>query len=66
MREHNISARRGLNDRPPRVRIRTGDQVITYTDAASFALMKANDCTTVLGFDRDFEAAGFTLWTAAR
>ncbi|HZA13093.1 MAG TPA: PIN domain-containing protein [Myxococcaceae bacterium] len=39
-----------------------GDQVITYTDAASFALMQANRCTVALSFDRDFAIAGYTLW----
>jgi predicted nucleic acid-binding protein len=35
---------------------------ITYTDAVSFAVMSATKCTRVLGFDRDFVAAGFELW----
>lgn len=41
---------------------RLGDQVITYTDAASFAVMKATRCTAALSFDRDFIIAGYTLW----
>ena len=35
---------------------------ITYTDAVSFAVMAANRCQDVLGFDQDFVVAGFTLW----
>jgi predicted nucleic acid-binding protein len=35
---------------------------ITYTDAVSFAVMEANGCGHVLGFDQDFAVAGFTLW----
>jgi predicted nucleic acid-binding protein len=35
---------------------------ITYTDAVSFAVMEANGCSHVLGFDQDFAAAGFMLW----
>jgi predicted nucleic acid-binding protein len=35
---------------------------ITYTDAVSFAVMEANRCQHVLGFDEDFAAAGFTVW----
>jgi predicted nucleic acid-binding protein len=35
---------------------------ITYTDAVSFAVMEANRCRHVLGFDADFVAAGFALW----
>ncbi|MBI4518992.1 MAG: PIN domain-containing protein [Deltaproteobacteria bacterium] len=38
------------------------DQRLTYTDAMSFAVMEANRCTTAMGFDHDFEAAGFSLW----
>ena len=40
------------------------DQVITYTDAASFALMTARRCKVALSFDRDFVLAGFSLWEA--
>jgi len=38
------------------------DQVITYTDAVSFAVMEALHCTAVMSFDRDFVTAGFELW----
>jgi hypothetical protein len=38
------------------------DQAFTYTDAASFALMKAHRCDAALTFDRHFLVAGFTLW----
>jgi predicted nucleic acid-binding protein len=38
------------------------DQVISYTDASSFALMKAHRCEAALTFDRDFALAGFPLW----
>lgn len=41
------------------------DQVITYTDACSFAAMQDARCTTALGFDEDFVIAGFTLWRTA-
>ena len=36
---------------------------VTYTDAVSFAVMETTKCTHVLGFDADFEAAGFERWT---
>lgn len=39
---------------------------ITYTDAVSFAVMRAMSCAQVLGFDEDFLAAGFTLWRGGR
>jgi predicted nucleic acid-binding protein len=35
---------------------------VTYTDAVSFAVMNATQCTHVLGFDQDFAVAGFELW----
>ena len=38
------------------------DQVITYTDAVSFAVMEATHCTAVMSFDHDFVTAGFRLW----
>jgi len=38
------------------------DQVITYTDAVSFAVVKSTRCEAVIGFDRDFLLAGFQLW----
>ncbi len=38
------------------------DQVISYTDAASFSLMKAHRCDTAVSFDHDFALAGFLLW----
>ncbi|MBI3186064.1 MAG: PIN domain-containing protein [Myxococcales bacterium] len=41
---------------------RLDDQVITYTDAVSFALMKASLCEAALSFDHDFTVAGFALW----
>jgi predicted nucleic acid-binding protein len=40
------------------------DQVITYTDAVSFAIVVATRCEAVIGFDRDFLVAGFRLWNA--
>ena len=42
---------------------RLGARPVTYTDAVSFAVMGAARCTHVLGFDQDFTAAGFTLWS---
>jgi uncharacterized protein len=41
---------------------RLGARPVTYTDAVSFAVMETTGCRHVLGFDQDFEAAGFTLW----
>lgn len=41
------------------------DQVITYTDAVSFAVVVATRCEAVIGFDQDFVVAGFRLWNAA-
>lgn len=38
---------------------RLGDQTITYTDAASFAVMQRRGCKLALTFDRDFVIAGF-------
>ena len=38
------------------------DQLMTYTDAASFALMTARRCKVALSFDHDFVKAGFSLW----
>lgn len=35
------------------------DQVITLTDAVSFAIMDATGCRVALTFDRDFWIAGF-------
>jgi predicted nucleic acid-binding protein len=42
------------------------DQVITYTDAVSFAVMERTGCTAVLSFDHDFVTAGFGLWQPAQ
>jgi predicted nucleic acid-binding protein len=52
--DDHVSARRWLTRLMPRP--------ITYTDAVSFAVMEANRCRAVLGFDQDFVAAGFALW----
>lgn len=38
------------------------DQVISYTDASSFALMTARRFKVAISFDRDFVIAGFSLW----
>jgi predicted nucleic acid-binding protein len=38
------------------------DQVVTYTDAVSFAVVTATRCEAVIGFDHDFVVAGFRLW----
>lgn len=51
---HHERARRWLE--------RFDDQVISYTDATSFAVMEEAGCRTALGFDHDFELAGFSLW----
>ncbi len=53
--EHHADARRWL--------VKLGDQRITYTDAVSFAVMKARRCRTAMSFDRDFALAGFDLLT---
>ena len=42
--------------------VRFADQPITYTDAVSFAVMKARRCRAALTFDRHFEIAGFERW----
>jgi predicted nucleic acid-binding protein len=42
---------------------RLSDQVITYTDAVSFAVMQAERCSTVASFDHDFVLAGFEVWS---
>lgn len=41
---------------------RLGDQVISYADATSFALMKSRRCEEAISFDRDFVLAGFKAW----
>lgn len=41
---------------------RFADQPIAYTDAVSFAVMKARRCRAALTFDRHFEIAGFERW----
>ena len=51
---HHASARRWIE--------RLSDQVISYTDAVSFAVMEATRCTAAMSFDRDFVTAGFRLW----
>ena len=38
------------------------DQVISYTDATSFALMTTRKCKVAISFDHDFVLAGFSLW----
>jgi uncharacterized protein len=43
---------------------RLAPRPVTYTDAVSFSVMEAMECTHVLGFDEDFAAAGFELWRA--
>jgi predicted nucleic acid-binding protein len=45
---------------------RLAPQPVTYTDAVSFAVIESTKCTNVLGFDADFSAAGFELWTPPR
>jgi predicted nucleic acid-binding protein len=41
---------------------RFDDQVISYTDATSFALMTVRRCKVAISFDHDFVIAGFALW----
>lgn len=50
-REHHMTALEWLN--------RLSDQRLSYTDAVSFAVMRAERCDTALTFDRDFTVAGF-------
>lgn len=38
-------------------------QVISYTNASSFALMKARRCKVAISFDHDFGVAGFSVWS---
>jgi predicted nucleic acid-binding protein len=38
------------------------DQEITYADATSFAVMRAEHCPSAITFDRDFVIAGFDVW----
>jgi predicted nucleic acid-binding protein len=52
--EEHAAARRWLQRLAPRP--------VTYADAVSFSVMESIGCTHVLGFDRDFEAAGFQRW----
>jgi predicted nucleic acid-binding protein len=41
---------------------RLADLRLTYTDAVSFAAMQGFGCRGFIGFDRDFDAAGFARW----
>ena len=41
---------------------RLRDQRISYTDAVSFAVMRAAGCSVAMTFDRDFTIAGFRVW----
>jgi predicted nucleic acid-binding protein len=52
--ENHAAARRWLARLAPRP--------VTYADAVSFAVMEETRCSHVLGFDADFEAAGFVRW----
>ena len=40
---------------------RLSHERISYTDAMSFTIMESRRCLSAMSFDRDFEAAGFTL-----
>jgi predicted nucleic acid-binding protein len=51
---HHAAARRWIE--------RLSDQIITYTDAVSFAVMETARCTAAMSFDHDFVTAGFQLW----
>ena len=52
-REHHQAARKWLE--------KLSDQVITYADAMSFAVMQAERCSAAATFDRDFVIAGFEV-----
>ena len=41
---------------------RLADQLISYTDAVSFAVMDSTRCAGAMSFDHDFMLAGFSLW----
>ena len=41
---------------------RLADQEMSYTDAVSFAVMKAAGYRVAMTFDADFSIAGFELW----
>lgn len=53
-RQHHQRAREWL--------ARLDDQIISYTDATSFAVMELTPCDAVLSFDHDFVVAGFRVW----
>jgi predicted nucleic acid-binding protein len=55
-REHHAAARQWLD--------KLSDQVITYADATSFAVMQAERCSAAISFDSDFVIAGFDVWRA--
>jgi predicted nucleic acid-binding protein len=42
---------------------RLGARPVTYTGAVSFAVMDHARWGHVLGFDQDFVAAGFSVWS---
>jgi len=42
---------------------RFADQTFTYTDATSFAVMTREGTKLFLGYDHDFETAGFARWS---
>lgn len=46
--------------------LKLDDQVLSYTDATSFALMKAHGCSHAVSFDHHFAVAGFTRWQGER
>ena len=56
--EHHRGARAWLD--------RLTDPPVSYTDAVSFAVMKATRCTAAMSFGRDFRRAGFALWRGGR
>jgi predicted nucleic acid-binding protein len=56
--QHHAAARRWLDQ--------LSDQVISYTDAISFAVMQETHCSAVMSFDHDFVVAGFQLWQVER
>ena len=54
-----VLATRELHERARQWLDKLHDQVITLTDAISFAAMEAAHCRTAVTFDRDFWIAGF-------
>ena len=42
------------------------DQVVSYTDAVSFAVVESERCSAVMTFDQDFTVAGFRRYAVTK